>query len=54
MADAWVELTLDIPVPGNADMAYLRLYNGFPADSGKKVNYDDLSLREITAPFGPQ
>ncbi|MFI2431196.1 DNRLRE domain-containing protein [Streptomyces sp. NPDC018693] len=52
--DAWAELTLDFTVPANATSAYLRLYNGFAADSGKAVHYDHLSLRELVAPFGPE
>ncbi|GAA0232729.1 RICIN domain-containing protein [Saccharothrix mutabilis subsp. mutabilis] len=51
--DAWQQLTLDYTVPADATEAFVRLYNGFTAGSGKKVYYDDLSLREITAPFGP-
>ncbi|MFE9306696.1 DNRLRE domain-containing protein [Streptomyces sp. NPDC006706] len=52
--DAWAELTLDFTVPADATSAYLRLYNGFAADSGKAVHYDHLSLRELVAPFGPE
>ncbi|WP_285751025.1 RICIN domain-containing protein [Lentzea sp. NBRC 105346] len=51
--DAWQQLTLDFTVPGDATEAFIRLYNGFAPNSGKKVYFDDLSLREITAPFGP-
>ncbi|MFI9811452.1 RICIN domain-containing protein [Saccharothrix variisporea] len=51
--DAWQQLTLDFTVPADATEAFIRLYNGFAPGSGKKVYYDDLSLREITAPFGP-
>ncbi|MGW5235823.1 DNRLRE domain-containing protein [Streptomyces nodosus] len=52
--DAWAELTLDFTVPADATSAYLRLYNGFAADSGKAVHYDHLSVRELVAPFGPE
>ncbi|WP_282693788.1 RHS repeat-associated core domain-containing protein [Streptomyces sp. CC208A] len=52
--DAWAELTLDFTVPKDATTAFLRLYNGFPANSGKAVYFDHLSLRELVAPFGPQ
>jgi RHS repeat-associated protein len=51
--DVWQQLTLDFTVPKDATEAFVRLYNGFAAGSGKKVYFDDLSLREITAPFGP-
>ncbi|WP_143532198.1 RICIN domain-containing protein [Saccharothrix sp. ALI-22-I] len=51
--DAWQQLTLDFTVPNDATEAFIRLYNGFAPGSGKKVYFDDLSLREITAPFGP-
>ncbi|MFF9147850.1 DNRLRE domain-containing protein [Streptomyces sp. NPDC014861] len=52
--DAWAELTLDVTVPKDATAAFLRVYNGFVADSGKAVYFDHLSLRELVAPFGPQ
>lgn len=52
--DAWAELTLDFTVPKDATTAFLRLYNGFPANSGKAVYFDHLSLRELVAPFGPE
>ncbi|MFE0646127.1 DNRLRE domain-containing protein [Streptomyces sp. NPDC058877] len=52
--DAWAELTLDFTVPADATTAFLRLYNGFGANSGKAVYFDHLSLRELVAPFGPQ
>ncbi|WP_432061490.1 DNRLRE domain-containing protein [Streptomyces sp. S1] len=52
--DAWAELTLDFTVPKDATTAFLRLYNGFPVNSGKAVYYDHLSVRELVAPFGPE
>ncbi|MFF0476473.1 DNRLRE domain-containing protein [Streptomyces sp. NPDC004284] len=52
--DAWAELSLDFTVPADATTAFLRLYNGFPANSGKAVYFDHLSLRELVAPFGPE
>ncbi len=52
--DAWAELSLDFTVPANATTAFLRLYNGFPANSGKAVYFDHMSVRELVAPFGPQ
>ncbi|MFD8463561.1 DNRLRE domain-containing protein [Streptomyces cyaneofuscatus] len=52
--DAWAELTLDFTVPADATTSFLRLYNGFPANSGKAVYFDHLSVRELVAPFGPQ
>ncbi|MEV7281802.1 DNRLRE domain-containing protein [Streptomyces sp. NPDC093111] len=52
--DAWAELTLDFTAPKDASTAFLRLYNGFPANSGKAVYFDHLSLRELVAPFGPE
>ncbi|MFL6145144.1 MAG: RICIN domain-containing protein [Labedaea sp.] len=54
VTDAWVQLSLDMSVPADATEAFVRLYNGFNPASGKQVYYDDLSVREITAPFGPQ
>ncbi|MFI8823834.1 DNRLRE domain-containing protein [Streptomyces sp. NPDC053431] len=52
--DAWAELSLDFTVPADATTAYLRLYNGFGANSGKAVYFDHLSVRELVAPFGPE
>ncbi|MGW4897651.1 DNRLRE domain-containing protein [Kitasatospora sp. NPDC004240] len=52
--DGWQQLTVDMEVPKDATEAWFRLYNGFAGGSGKEVFFDDLSLREIVAPFGPQ
>ncbi|MEU9073327.1 ricin-type beta-trefoil lectin domain protein [Kitasatospora sp. NPDC048538] len=52
--DGWQQLTLDMTVPKDATEAWFRLYNGNAAGSGKEVFFDDLSLKEIVAPFGPQ
>ncbi|MET9468882.1 ricin-type beta-trefoil lectin domain protein [Streptomyces sp. NPDC006544] len=52
--DAWQQLTLNFTVPTDATEAWFRLYNGFAGGSGKEVFFDDLSLKEIVAPFGPQ
>ncbi|WP_020519735.1 ricin-type beta-trefoil lectin domain protein [Catelliglobosispora koreensis] len=51
--DGWQELSVDFTVPSNANYAFVRLYNGFNFGSGKQVFYDNLSLRELVAPFGP-
>ncbi|MFJ8476182.1 ricin-type beta-trefoil lectin domain protein [Kitasatospora sp. NPDC094011] len=52
--DGWQQLTVDMAVPADATEAWFRLYNGNAAGSGKEVFFDDLSLKEIVAPFGPQ
>lgn len=52
--DGWQELTVDLDVPAGATEAFFRLYNGFAGGSGKAVYYDNLSVREVIAPFGPQ
>ncbi|MFE7562127.1 DNRLRE domain-containing protein, partial [Kitasatospora sp. NPDC057500] len=51
--DGWQQLTVDMVVPKDADQVWFRLVNGFAA-AGKEVFFDDLSLKEIVAPFGPQ
>ncbi|MFF2660042.1 ricin-type beta-trefoil lectin domain protein [Kitasatospora sp. NPDC058032] len=51
--DGWQQLTVDMAVPQGATEAFFRLYNGF-SGGGKEVFFDDLSLKEIVAPFGPQ
>jgi len=53
LTDTWQQLTLDFTVPAGATGPLLRLYNGFSA-TDKKVYYDDLSVREVWAPFGRQ
>ncbi|MFF2073888.1 ricin-type beta-trefoil lectin domain protein [Kitasatospora sp. NPDC058162] len=52
--DGWQQLTVDMAVPADATEAWFRLYNGNAGGSGKEVFFDDLSLKEIVAPFGPQ
>ncbi|WP_380286460.1 DNRLRE domain-containing protein [Kitasatospora purpeofusca] len=51
--DGWQQLSVDLTIPTGATGAWFRLYNGFSA-AGKQVYFDDLSLKEIVAPFGPQ
>ncbi len=52
--DGWQELSVDLDIPAGATEAFFRLYNGLPFGSGKKVYWDNLSLKEVVAPFGPQ
>ncbi|MEV6600398.1 RHS repeat-associated core domain-containing protein [Actinoplanes sp. NPDC051346] len=52
--DAWQELTVDLTVPTGANQAFFRLYDGHAGGSGKLVQWDNLSVREVVAPFGPQ
>ncbi|MFD7989021.1 ricin-type beta-trefoil lectin domain protein, partial [Kitasatospora indigofera] len=52
--DGWQQLSVDMALPKDATEAWFRLFNGFAAGSGKEVFFDDLSLKEIVAPFGPQ
>ncbi|MFF2957253.1 ricin-type beta-trefoil lectin domain protein [Kitasatospora sp. NPDC057965] len=51
--DGWQQLSVDMTVPKDATEAWFRLVNGFAAPD-KEVYFDDLSLKEIVAPFGPQ
>jgi RHS repeat-associated protein len=51
--DGWQELSVDLALPVGMTAAYFRLYNGMAGGSGKKVYYDNISLRELVAPFGP-
>ncbi|MGE5829933.1 MAG: LamG-like jellyroll fold domain-containing protein [Micromonosporaceae bacterium] len=51
--DAWQELSVDLTIPSNATAAFFRLYNGMTTGSGKKVYWDNLTVTEIIAPFGP-
>lgn len=52
-SDTWQRLSVDFPIPRDSKAAYLYLYNGFAA-AGAAVYYDDLSVREIWAPMGPE
>lgn len=52
--DTWQQVSMDITVPADATEAFLRLYNGNAAGSGKAVYFDDLSVRQIWAPFGKE
>ncbi|MFG1885609.1 LamG-like jellyroll fold domain-containing protein [Micromonospora sp. NPDC049102] len=51
--DGWQELSVDMTVPAGATEAFFRLYNGMQGGSGRKVYWDNLSVTEIVAPFGP-
>ncbi|MFU8870394.1 LamG-like jellyroll fold domain-containing protein [Micromonospora sp. SL4-19] len=51
--DGWQELSVDMSVPAGATEAFFRLYNGMQGGSGRKVYWDNLSVTEIMAPFGP-
>lgn len=53
VTNAWQQLSVDLAVPQDATEAWFRLYLGF-AGAGKKVYWDNLSVRELVAPFGPQ
>jgi RHS repeat-associated protein len=52
--DGWQELSVDLTIPAGATEAFFRLYSGMPFGSNKAVYWDNLSLREVVAPFGPQ
>ncbi|MEU4563770.1 LamG-like jellyroll fold domain-containing protein [Actinoplanes sp. NPDC023936] len=51
--EGWQELSVDMTIPAGATEALVRLYNGNAAASGKKVYWDNISVTEIVAPFGP-
>ncbi|OCI30270.1 tRNA(Glu)-specific nuclease WapA precursor [Oerskovia enterophila] len=50
--DTWQHLTFDTTIPTDATEAFIRLYNGQDAGTGKPVYFDDVSVRQIWAPFG--
>lgn len=54
VVNAWQKVSFDATIPPGSTEAFLRLYNGFTAASGQVVYWDDVSVREIWAPFGPQ
>ena len=49
----WQQLQVDLAVPSGATDAAFRIYNGFTAATSA-IYVDDLSVREVIAPFGPQ
>lgn len=51
--DGWQELSVVMTIPADATEALFRLYNGNVAASGKKVYWDNISVTEVVAPFGP-
>ncbi|MFI5937922.1 LamG-like jellyroll fold domain-containing protein [Actinoplanes sp. NPDC051494] len=51
--EGWQELSVDMTVPAGSTEALFRLYNGNIAGSGKKVYWDNVSVTEVVAPFGP-
>ncbi|WP_436535954.1 LamG-like jellyroll fold domain-containing protein [Actinoplanes sp. HUAS TT8] len=51
--EGWQELSVDMTVPAGSTEALVRLYNGHAGGSGKKVYWDNISVTEIVAPFGP-
>ncbi|WP_176832364.1 RICIN domain-containing protein [Geodermatophilus sp. DSM 45219] len=50
--DAWQQLSVDVTLPADATAAGVRLYSGFATGSNAPVLFDDLSLRQLWAPFG--
>ncbi|MER7754976.1 DNRLRE domain-containing protein [Kitasatospora sp. NPDC097643] len=52
--DAWAELTTDVTLAADATEAQIRLYNGHSDNADKPVYFDNMSVRELVAPFGPQ
>ena len=53
ITDAWQQLSVDVAVPAGSDDVILRLYNGF-STANKDVNFDDLSVRQVWSPLGPE
>ncbi|HET9653906.1 MAG TPA: DNRLRE domain-containing protein [Kineosporiaceae bacterium] len=50
--DGWRQVRVDLAIPAGATEAFFRVYNGHPAGGGP-VYWDDFSVREVVAPFGP-
>ncbi|GAB7045295.1 hypothetical protein JCM9534A_04210 [Catenuloplanes indicus JCM 9534] len=51
--DGWQELSVTMTIPAGATEALFRLYNGNAGGSGRKVYWDNVSVTEVVAPFGP-
>ena len=54
VTNAWQQVTFDATIPAGASEVFLRVYNGFTGASGQAVYWDDLSIRELWSPFGPE
>ncbi|OCI29632.1 tRNA nuclease WapA precursor [Oerskovia enterophila] len=52
--DTWQQVSVDVTVPAGATEAFIRLFNGNAGGSNKPVYFDDLSVRQIWAPFGKE
>jgi RHS repeat-associated protein len=53
MTNAWQQLSVDVTIPAGTTETFLRLYDGFK-ESTKPVYFDDISVRELWAPFGKE
>ncbi|MBX9246209.1 DNRLRE domain-containing protein [Actinotalea ferrariae] len=54
IVNAWQRVTFDATIPAGSTEAFVRLYNGFAASTGQAVYWDDISVRELWSPFGPE
>lgn len=54
IAGRWQRLSVRVNIPVGSTEAFVRLYNGYAEGSNKYVYFDDLSVREVWAPFGPE
>jgi YD repeat-containing protein len=52
--DTWQQVSMDVTIPAGTTEAFIRMYNGNTGGSGKAVYFDDLSVKQIWAPFGKQ
>lgn len=53
IANAWRQVTFDVTIPTNASSSFFIFTNGFTS-AGQAVYWDDLSVRELWSPFGPE
>jgi RHS repeat-associated protein len=53
MTNAWQQLSVDVTIPAGTTETFLRLYDGYK-ESTKPVYFDDISVRELWAPFGKE
>lgn len=54
VVDVWQKVSIDVTIPKDATEAFVRMFNGSPAGTSTPVYFDDLSVRELHSPFGPQ
>ena len=54
VVDAWAQVSVDATIPAGATTIEARVYGGYDTASARTIRVDELSLRRLWAPYGPQ